>query len=155
MFCKYCNKRVEPFVHTEYVDEGGFIGCSGQTLNNGHHYVEEILLHAIHIPLAPFDSPTGTYRLRDHLGAEALAFGDYTPDELNEVIQPVPLQRKAGSHDDRISPDKQYLAKIHGFWSLGRFNKVWFGWSFHGYSMACSYQLDGIEDLYEIDLGQL
>lgn len=65
-----------------------------------------------------------------------------------------PCQRSSGSQDDRIDPDKTYLARIHGRWYLGGFHLKWYGWSFDGWDNP-SYQLDSIEDLYEIDLGAL
>ena len=63
-------------------------------------------------------------------------------------------QRKAGSKDDRIDPQKHYLAMIYGEWYLGKFHREWYGWSFDGW-VNNSYQLDSIEDLYEVDLGVL
>ena len=63
-------------------------------------------------------------------------------------------QRIAGSKDDRISADKHYLAMIYGEWYLGQFQEEWYGWSFDGWANP-SYQLDSIEDLYEVDLGVL
>ena len=87
-----------------------------------------------HIPLDPFDRGGGI-------------------SSIDGKTYP-PCQRSAGSQDNRIDADKHYLAKIHGGWYLGQFDLMWYGWSFDGWANP-SYQLDSIEDLYEVDLGSL
>lgn len=87
-----------------------------------------------HIPLDPFDSPTG-----------------YWHDDDGTKHKYTPCQRKAGSKDDRISKDKTYFAKIYGSWHMGKFSEVWYGWTFNNWGTS-GCQLDSIEDLYEVDL---
>ncbi len=86
-------------------------------------------LPLIHIPLAPFDSPT-----------------EWKDPTVTRFVQ-----RKAGSHDERINSQRHYLAKVHGRWHLGMFTKVWYGWNFSEWGTS-GIQLDSIEDLYEVDL---
>lgn len=85
-----------------------------------------------HIPLAPFDSPTGTWEGKE-----------YTP-----------CQRKSGSKDARIRTNQTYFAKIHGQWCLGTFSEVWYGWNFRNWGTS-GIQLDSIEDLYEVNVDSL
>ena len=62
-------------------------------------------------------------------------------------------QRRSGSEDERISPDKVYLANIHNHYQLGTFRRVWFGWTFNWFwSAVAGIQLNSIEELYETDL---
>ena len=63
------------------------------------------------------------------------------------------VQRSGGSEDDRISPDKIYLALIHNHYVLGTFHRQWYGWNFNWFwSAVVGIQLDMIEELYETDL---
>lgn len=78
---------------------------------------------------------------------------DPESEDFHTYLPSTYCQRSSGSHDDRIRPDQDYLALIHGRWYMGRFIKVWYGWSF--WLGSHSSQLNHIEDLYEIDLGAL
>jgi hypothetical protein len=142
--------------------------------------VGDTSLSITHVPLAPFDSPhpprcqawvvgeedsyddddkVRCYEKEDHPVHAAWTTPDSQlalEERKRHDFDPFPyVQRKAGSKDDRIDPDKTYLAKIHGAWYLGGFDEQWYGWNFDGWVNAAGYQLDCIEDLYEVDLGPL
>jgi hypothetical protein len=139
-------------------------------------------LPLVHVPLAPLDSPTPTCRhevyrheVYDEDEDDVVRCGAAEDDPIHDQtwttsdselarkaraagchpFDPTPyVQRRAGSKDDRISPHKTYLARIHDRWFLGHFDEQWYGWNFDGWYGA-GRQLDTIEDLYEIDLGVL
>jgi hypothetical protein len=83
---------------------------------------------------------------------------DVKPIFLPSVHIPLePLEgrsQRRSSQDDRIDPDKTYLALIFGEWCLGQFSQEWYGWSFDNWGTS-GIQLDSIEDLYEVDLSAL
>lgn len=85
----------------------------------GEDPVTSINLIATHIPLDPFDRPSGN-----------------------------PMQRATGSRDDRIRSGQTYFAKIFGRWFFGTFTEQWYGWSFNEWGTS-GIQLNSIEDLYE------
>ena len=67
------------------------------------------------------------------------------------LLEPFPegrLQRNS-SKDDRIDENSLYLAQINSRLYAGNFNKVWFGWTFNGWTPnPVGYQLDSIERLW-------
>lgn len=110
------------------------------------------------VPLDPFDSPEPrcVYKVYDLDGDEHRC-GQPEGAEVHKLVhdyEPSPyVQRRAGSKDDRIKPERNYLAKCNGEWRLGQFEEQWYGWNF--WDGGSGHQLDGIEDLYEIDLERL
>jgi hypothetical protein len=95
-------------------------------------------LPTTHIPLSPFDSPT-----RWNCCTKGECDGNHAP-----------VQRSAGSKDDRIRAGQTYFARIHGEWFFGTFSEQWYGWSFNDWGTS-GIQLDCIEDLYAVDVSPL
>lgn len=112
-------------------------------------------LKLIEIPLGPFTNPTGPY---DHPCKECMDNDPRYHDE-DEVCGKcegtgrivgiyIPCQRKS-SEDDRIDPNKWYLAVRNGHYTAGTFSKQWYGWILHG-GPGGGLQFNMIERLYEI-----
>lgn len=107
----------------------------------------------IEVPLGPFTSPTGPYKHTCSCkrsswdGVADPDFEDCGGTGTDEGIY-TPCQRR-DSWDDRIDPDKWYLACNDGCYAAGYFSEQHYGWSFSGFYDA-GIQLDMIEKLWEI-----
>ena len=107
----------------------------------------------VEIPLGPFTSPTGPYKHTcscKHDSWDGVADPDCEYCEgtgINEGIY-TPCQR-ASSEDDRIDPDKWYLARVDESYAAGYFSEQHYGWNFSGFYDA-GLQLDMIEKLWMI-----
>ena len=105
----------------------------------------------VEIPLGPFTSPPGQMNYScdcdwdygepqddcEHCEGTGRVTGDYTPCQ------------RASSEDDRIDPDKWYLARNDGRYAAGYFSEQHYGWNFSGFYDA-GIQLDMIEKLWMI-----
>jgi len=106
----------------------------------------------IEIPLGPFTSPTGPKNYPCHCHEQY--YGDFQKDcedchGTGRVTGDYTPCQRASSEDDRIDPDKWYLAYNDGCYAAGYFSEQHYGWSFSGFYDA-GIQLDMIEKLWEI-----
>ena len=49
-----------------------------------------------------------------------------------------------------IDCNKLYLAKYHGIWLIGRFQRQWYGWNFLPNLGSMSIQYSSLDELHEI-----